>query len=104
MVTYRDKLAEQLDMLQAKMQKIEAAENFDQTPEGAIIIDFITEAVNNLFEKMTSDEPLEREAYIKLHAQMALLRKLNLAIFAPVKQKDMTKRDIEDVQAKLREE
>ena len=104
MATYKEKLEEQLEILEKKLQKAEAAEKFDKTPQGQIIVDFLSESINSGFKQMTSDTPLEREEYIKLHAQMALLRRLNVAIFAPSRQKDTVKREIEDVQSKLRTE
>ena len=104
MTTYREKLEEQLELLESKLSKAEASRKFDESQEGQIIIEFLTDAINEAFTQLTSDTPLEREEYIKVHAQAALLRRLNVAIFAPAIQEDRVKRDIEDVQSKLRTE
>lgn len=100
--TYSDQLQEKVELLRKKLQKIEAAKGFGDTPEGAIIVEHIQSEVNRLFKDMTSGEPLDRETYLVAHSAISLYRGMLKAIVNTADNEARVKKELEDETKRIR--
>lgn len=99
---YTKQLNEKIDSLRKRLEKIEGAKTFGDTPAGAILIEHIQDEVNRIFKEMTSGEPMEREAYLVAHSAITVYRGMLKAIANKVNDEAKVKKDLEDETAKLR--
>lgn len=94
--SYKAKLDAKVEGLRKKLEKIEAAKTFDQTPAGQIIVEHIQGEVNSIFKDMTNGDPLDREEYLVAHASISLYRGILVAISNQVREEQKAKRELED--------
>lgn len=99
---YSKQLTSKIDSLRDKLQKIEGAKEFGNTPSGKLLLDHMQSEVNRIFKEMTSGNPLTREEYLVAHSAITVYRGMLKAIASKVTDEATVKKELEDETAKLR--
>lgn len=100
--TYTGKLQKKIDKLREDMSAISAAKTFDQDPRGALLVDYIRNEVNELFERLTTGNLLERDEYIRVHTAMIVYRGMLRAIANKANDEQRVNQEMKDATDKLK--
>lgn len=93
---YKKKLDQKVENLRKRLEKVEGAKEFGNTPAGEVLIEHIQSEVNRIFKDMTTGDPLPREEYLVAHSAISLYRGILSAIANKVNEEEKAKKDLEN--------
>ena len=101
MATYKEQLQARIKSLEERYARIEGSENFANTSEGKLILDWAYEEIGKLFDDLTQEEPLSQEDYRDAHTAIFIYRSFVKMLTQQSAEKKQVERQLEDERGKL---